>query len=165
MPLTCRADLTPTEHALAAPWSELFEASGVCRWLHVNGQVPPIVDRRAPIESRAAYGDLEAQTLSVLVRLRDKLEAAGFAPDDVVRVTGYLVREERLGGRPYLDGFSLTLRDVFEDDRLPVRTRILVHGLMKPARLVEIEAVAAKAGGGCMLDHDRPLHSLRRAPR
>lgn len=143
MPLTRRADTTPTEHAAAAPWSESVEVPPGARWLHVSGQVPPVIDAAAPIESRAAYGDMEQQTRGVLARLLDKLDAAGFEPSDIVQVTGYLVGEKQFEGRPDLEGFGRAWREVFEAD-LPARTRVQVERLMNPAWLVEIESVAAR---------------------
>src|SRR5271154_4990985 len=103
--LVRRADTTPTEHSQAAPWSESVEVPAGATLLFVSGQVPPVVDPRAPIESRAAYGDMETQTRGVLQRLKGKLENAGYAMRDIVKLQGFLVGEERFGGRPDLDGF------------------------------------------------------------
>src|SRR5271170_4463267 len=139
-----RADTTPTEHSQAAPWSESVEVPAGAKLLFVSGQVPPIVDARAPIESRAAYGDIETQTRGVLQRLKAKLENAGYAMHDIVKLQGFMVGEERFGGRPDLDGFGRAYREFFASDDLPARTRIEVVRLMNPAWLVEVEAIAAK---------------------
>jgi enamine deaminase RidA (YjgF/YER057c/UK114 family) len=142
--LVRRADTTPTEHSAAAPWSESVEAPAGARLLYVSGQVPPVVDARAPIEERAAYGDMETQTRGVLKRLADKLANAGYAMGDLVKLQCFLVGEARFGGRPDLEGFGRAWREVFAAEDLPARTRIEVVRLMNPAWLVEIEAVAAK---------------------
>jgi enamine deaminase RidA (YjgF/YER057c/UK114 family) len=141
-----RADTTPTEHSQTAPWSESVEIPAGAKLLYVSGQVPPAIDPRAPIESRAAYGDMETQTRGVLTRLKTKLENAGYAMRDIVKLQGFLVGEERFGGRPDLEGFGRAYREFFAQDDLPARTRIEVVRLMNPAWLVEIEAVAAKTG-------------------
>ena len=141
-----RADTTPTEHSQTAPWSESVEVPVGAKLLFVSGQVPPAIDPRAPIESRAAYGDMETQTRGVLQRLKAKLENAGYSMRDIVKLQGFLVGEERFGGRPDLEGFGRAYREFFAQDDLPARTRIEVVRLMNPAWLVEIEAVAAKTG-------------------
>jgi enamine deaminase RidA (YjgF/YER057c/UK114 family) len=143
--LVRRADTTPTEHSQAAPWSESVEIPAGARVLYVSGQVPPIVDPAAPIEARAAYGDMETQTRGVLQRLEAKLANAGYGLGDVVKLQCFLVGEERFGGRPDLEGFGRAYREFFAADTLPARTRIEVLRLMNPAWVIEIEAVAAKA--------------------
>ena len=140
-----RADTTPTEHSQAAPWSESVEIPAGVPLLFVSGQVPPVVDATQPIESAAAYGDMETQTRGVLRRLEAKLANAGYAMRDLVKVTAFMVGEARFGGRPDLAGFGRAWREVFSADMLPARSRIEVVRLMNPAWLVEIEAVAAKS--------------------
>ncbi|MBI3513797.1 MAG: hypothetical protein HY060_07025 [Proteobacteria bacterium] len=142
--LVRRADTTPTEHSAAAPWSESVEIPAGARLLYVSGQVPPVVDPAAPIEARAAYGDMETQTRGVLKRLEAKLANAGYTMADLVKLQCFMVGEERLGGRLDLEGFGRAYREFFGRDDLPARTRIEVVRLMNPAWLVEIEAVAAK---------------------
>jgi enamine deaminase RidA (YjgF/YER057c/UK114 family) len=144
-PLIRRADTTPTEHSQAAPWSESVEVPAGLPLLFVSGQVPPAIDPHGPVEARATYGDMETQTRGVLQRLKAKLENAGYTMRDIVKLTGYMVGEERFGGRPDLDGFGRAYREFFASDNLPARTRVEVVRLMNPAWLVEIEAVAAKA--------------------
>jgi enamine deaminase RidA (YjgF/YER057c/UK114 family) len=139
-----RADTTPTEHSQAAPWSESVEVPAGVPLLFVSGQVPPIIDPSAPIESRAAYGDMETQTRGALQRLKTKLENAGYSMRDIVKLQGFMVGEERFGGRPDLEGFGRAYREFFASDNLPARTRIEVVRLMNPAWLVEVECVAAK---------------------
>jgi len=142
--LVRRADTTPTEHSQAAPWSESVEIPAGVPLLFVSGQVPPVVDPKAPIEAREAYGDMETQTRGVLRRLEAKLANAGYSMRDIVKLTAFMVGEARFGGRPDLEGFGRAWREVFGADMLPARSRIEVVRLMNPAWLVEIEAVAAK---------------------
>ena len=142
--LVRRADTTPTEHSQAAPWSETVEIPPGAPILFVSGQVPPVVDANQPIESAAAYGDMETQTRGVLRRLAAKLANAGYTMRDLVKVTAFMVGEPRFDGRPDLEGFGRAWREVFGPDMLPARSRIEVVRLMNPAWLVEIEAVAAK---------------------
>ncbi len=142
--LVRRADTTPTEHSQAAPWSESVEIPAGARVLYVSGQVPPVIDPGAPIEARAAYGDMETQTRGVLKRLEAKLANAGYTMADIVKLQCFLVGEERFGGRPDLEGFGRAYREVFASGALPARTRIEVLRLMNPAWVIEIEAVAAK---------------------
>jgi enamine deaminase RidA (YjgF/YER057c/UK114 family) len=143
--LVRRADTTPTEHSQAAPWSESVEVPAGARLLYVSGQVPPVIDASAPIEARAAYGDMEAQTRGVLRRLEAKLANAGYAMGDLVKLQCFLVAQDGIGGRLDLEGFGRAYREFFSSDELPARTRIEVVRLMNPAWLVEIEAIAAKS--------------------
>lgn len=147
MTIIRRADTTPTEHATAAPWLESVEIPANARMLFVSGQVPPVIDEDAPLESRAAYGDMEQQTHGVLERLQQKLAEAGFGLGDIVKLNGYLVGEQELGDRPDLEGFGRAYRRFFGTEAQPhlhARTRIQVVKLMNPAWLVEIDAIAAK---------------------
>ena len=155
-----RADTTPTEHSQAAPWSESVEIPAGAPLLFVSGQVPPVVDATQPIESQAAYGDMETQTRGVLRRLEAKLANAGYTMRDLVKATAFMVGEARFGGRPDLEGFGRAWREVFGPDMLPARSRIEVVRLMNPAWLVEIEAVAAKTGGGDARQGGRPAPEI-----
>lgn len=147
MAITRRPDTTPTEHAAAAPWLESVEVPSNARMLYLSGQVPPIIDSTAPIDSRAAYGDMEQQTFGVLERLRQKLENAGYGLGDIVKLTGFLVGDPEFDGQPDLEGFGRAYRRFFGTDLQPnlhARTRVQVVKLMNPAWLVEIEAIAAR---------------------
>lgn len=151
MTIVRRADTTPTEHALQAPWLESVTVPAGSTLLFVSGQVPPVIDETFAIEDRRAYGDMETQTEGVLRRLDDKLRAAGFTLGDVVKLTAFLVGEPEFDGRPDLDGFGRAYRRYFgtaDQPYLHARTRIQVASLMNPAWLVEIEAVAASAQSG-----------------
>lgn len=146
MTIIRRADTTPTEHALQAPWLESVTVPAGAALLFVSGQIPPVADARYGLEDRRAYGNMETQTLGVLERLDAKLRAAGFTLGDIVKLTAFLVGEEEFAGRPDLEGFGRAYRRFFgtaDQPHLHARTRVQVASLMNPAWLVEIEAVAA----------------------
>ena len=66
MTIIRRADTTPTEHALQAPWLESVTVPAGAALLFVSGQIPPVADARYGLEDRRAYGNMETQTLGVL---------------------------------------------------------------------------------------------------
>jgi enamine deaminase RidA (YjgF/YER057c/UK114 family) len=142
-----RTDSTPTEHAEAAPWMESVEVPAGARWLFLSGQVPPIIDPQAGIETRAAYGNMERQTRGVMRRIEEKLAQAGFGLGDIVKMNAFLVADDGPHARPDLDGFGRVYREYFGTSKqplLPARSRIQIVKLMNPAWLVEIEVIAAK---------------------
>ena len=92
------------------PGSDFPIASGVivppgAETYYVSGIVPSAVDPDADPNSRAAYGDTRQQTISVLTRMKDTMEAAGWSLGDIVMMRVYLVGDEDTGGRLDFAGF------------------------------------------------------------
>ena len=83
-------------------------------------------------------GDLKTQTEMVFENLRKALAAAGATPQDIVKLTTYVV-----GFKP---SDLAILRDVrsraFGDTALPASTLVGVQALARDGLLVEIEAIA-----------------------
>lgn len=87
-------------------------------------------------------GDMAAQFGVAIANLRLALEAAGCAPDDVVKIT-YLVTDAA-AYRAALKPIGEHYRRVF-GRTFPATTLIEVKGLFEPQALVEIEAVAVRS--------------------
>lgn len=135
------------EFARTAPWAEAVETPPGARLLFLSGQSPSPVDPEASEDDPRRYGDMEAQTRSTLQNLAAALARSNCTTGDVVKTTAFLVGEARFGGRPDLEGFGRAWREVFgsaDQPDLPARSRVIVAGLMHPAWLVEIEAIAAR---------------------
>jgi len=83
--------------------------------------------------------DIRAQTRAVIENIRDILGTAGAGLDDIVEVTTYLVNMNDFAG--YNEAYG----EYFGYDG-PARTTVAVHQLPHPHLLIEIRAVAYKAG-------------------
>lgn len=115
--------------------------------LWLSGLLPDVVDADAPASSAERFGDTEAQTRSVIAKVRAELEAAGWSLGDVVKMNVYLVADPAKGDRMDFAGMMVAYREAFGSEsqpKLPARTTVEVSGLPVPGALVEIEVVAAR---------------------
>jgi enamine deaminase RidA (YjgF/YER057c/UK114 family) len=96
--------------------------------LHVSGQVG-----ESPEGVLAA--DFAGQCRQALVNLESVLGEAGMSFRDIVKMTFFLVRREDLSA-------LVSVRKEMLDGVRPAVTTLFVSGLVSPAWLVEIEAVA-----------------------
>ena len=116
-------------HGVVAPAGELVV---------VAGQVG--MDRAGKL----AGDGVVAQTKQALENVRAVLAAAGCGMKDVIRLQTFLT------GAEYIEGFMQARREVFPryypDGAYPPNTLLVVSRLVRPELLVEIEAMAVKAG-------------------
>jgi enamine deaminase RidA (YjgF/YER057c/UK114 family) len=112
----------------------------------ISGQVPPVIDKNAPADSLAAYGDTKTQTLGVLKKIEEILKGMGLSMGDVVKMQVFLVGDPDKGGRADVKGFMESYTQFFggAQPNLPARAVMQVAALNVPGWLVEIEVVAAK---------------------
>ncbi len=105
--------------------------------VYLRGQIGQDLDTRESV----GIGDVEAQTEKAMSNIAMLLDEAGSCPEDIVKVTVYLVdiryREPvyRVMGR-WLKGVH------------PVSTGLVVDALARPEWLVEIDATAVISGPG-----------------
>lgn len=85
--------------------------------------------------------DIRAQTRAVIENVRDILRDAGADLGDLVQVTTYLVNMTDFAGYNEVYG-------EYFDATGPARTTVAVHQLPHPQLLIEIQAVARRAGDG-----------------
>ena len=119
---------------MAAPFSAYshgVEVEPGARWLHISGQVGNRPDGEIP-------ADLEAQTEQAWRNVLAVLSAAGMNSHDLVKVTGFVTKQEAVP-------LYREVRDRLLDGAEPASTVVVVTGLAHPDWVVEIEAVAAKA--------------------
>lgn len=112
--------------------------------VHLSGAVPAIVDETADRSSPAAYGDMQAQTVSVLQAIENTLEDLDLSMKDVVKMQAFLVAPE---GDLDFEGFMAGYTQFFGTEaqpNLPARSVVTVAGLVHPAWLVEIEVTAVR---------------------
>ena len=115
--------------------------------VYLSGTVPPVADASAPANTPAAYGDTQAQTVSVLKAIATQLEALGLAMGDVVKMQVFLVGDPAMDGKMDFGGFMKGYSQFFGTDaqpNLPVRSTMQVAALANPGFLVEIEVTAVR---------------------
>jgi len=112
----------------------------------LSGMTPSLINKDAPKDSSAAYGDMETQTTSVLTKVQATLEKLGLGMGDVVKMTAFLVADPASGKLDF-DGFMTGYKKFFatpEQPNKPSRSAVQIAALVAPGALVEIEVVAAK---------------------
>jgi enamine deaminase RidA (YjgF/YER057c/UK114 family) len=112
----------------------------------LSGSTPSVINKDAPKDSTAAYGDMETQTTSVLTKIQGTLEKLGLTPGDVIKMTAFLVADPATGKLDF-DGFMTGYKKFFgtpEQPNKPARSAVQIAALVAPGALVEIEVVAAK---------------------
>lgn len=124
--------------AIIPPGSTLYYLSGA-----TGAPIDP-----KDVESPDAFGDTEAQTLSIFTKMKAQLAELGLTMGDVVKLTVFLVGDPKLGGKMDRDGMTKSYKKFFgtpDQPNLPTRSAFQIAGLARPQQLVEIEAIAAKA--------------------
>lgn len=129
-------------------YSEAVEVLGQgVSTLYVSSLVPEPLDASAPKDSRAYFGDTQAQTNGLLMRAKTLLERHGYAMRDVVKVNVFLIADATRGDAPDVDGFAQGYGKHFgtlETPTLPARTRLTVSALTNPNWLVAMDFIAAR---------------------
>lgn len=129
------------------PISAAVEVPAGKATIYVSGNVPPVVDAKAPKDSVAAYGDTHTQTVGVLSAIQKQLKVMGLGMGDVVKMQVFLVGDEAHGGRMDFAGFMTGYRQFFgtkEQPHLPARSAFQVAALGNPGYRVEIEVIAVR---------------------
>lgn len=113
--------------------------------VYLSGMVPSIADQDADPASAEAWGDTEAQTVSVLNNIDAVLKDLDLTMADVVKMQVFLVAPE--GERADFDGFMKGYTQFFGTEAqpdLPSRSAMIVEALVHPRWLVEIEVTAVR---------------------
>ncbi len=114
--------------------------------VYLSGAVPAVIDDTAERGSPEAYGDTEAQTVSVLEAIEGTLDDLGLGMGDVFKMQVFLVApdgSDTMDFSGFMDGYTQFFGTEEQPD-LPVRSVFEVAGLASPAWLVEIEVVAVR---------------------
>jgi len=129
------------------PIAAAVEVPAGATTVYLSGMVPPVADAAAPANTPAAYGDTQAQTVSVLNAIDAQLKGLGLTMGDVVKMQVFLVGDPAMDGRMDFGGFMKGYSQFFGTDaqpRLPVRSTMQVAALANPGFLVEIEVTAVR---------------------
>ena len=123
--------IDPEDLPTPESYTHVVSATG-SRLVFVAGQVAEDADGNL-----VGAGDLAAQARQAFANVGRCLAAAGAVPEQVARITIYVV-----GHRPqYLSDISAARIVVFGDHR-PADTVLGVQTLAEPGRLIEVEAIA-----------------------
>jgi enamine deaminase RidA (YjgF/YER057c/UK114 family) len=112
----------------------------------ISGQVPPVVDKAAPGDSLAAFGNTKQQTVGVLNKIKEILAGMGLTMGDVVKMQVFIVGDPTKANKGDVAGFMEGYTQFFggAQPNLPARAVFQVAALSNPGWLIEIEVVAAK---------------------
>ena len=123
--------INPEELPTPATYTQVVAATG-SRLVFVAGQVAD--DAQGNL---VGPGDLAAQARQVFANVGRSLAAAGAGPEQVTKITIYVVHH-----RPeYLPDISEARMAVFGDHK-PADTLVGVEALAEPEYLIEVEAIA-----------------------
>jgi enamine deaminase RidA (YjgF/YER057c/UK114 family) len=115
--------------------------------LYLSGSIPPVANPAAPKGSIESYGSTEVQTVAVLQRIEQSLEAQKLSLADIVMMHAYLVGDPGKDGKMDFTGFMAGYTRFFgtkEQPNKPARSAMQVAGLAAPGALVEIEVIAVR---------------------
>jgi len=129
------------------PISAAVEVPAGKATVYVSGNVPPVVDPKAPKDAAAAYGDTKTQTVGVLTAIEKQLKGMGLGLGDVVKMQVFLVGDEAHGGQMDFAGFMAGYRQFFgtpQQPKLPARSAFQIAALGNPGYRVEIEVIAVR---------------------
>jgi enamine deaminase RidA (YjgF/YER057c/UK114 family) len=129
------------------PIAAAVEVPAGATTVYLSGMVPPVADAAAPANTVAAYGNTQAQTVSVLKAIEEQLKSIGLTMGDVVKMQVFLVGDPAMEGRMDFGGFMKGYSGFFGTEsqpKLPVRSTMQVAALANPGFLVEIEVTAVR---------------------
>jgi 2-iminobutanoate/2-iminopropanoate deaminase len=109
-----------------------------------------------------AADDIVAQTKQAFENVRAVIEAGGCSMRDVVRLQTFLTRSSDIPG--FMKTRSEIFPEYFPDGVYPPNTLLVIHQLVRPDLLVEIEAIAVRRRKGRAAPAPRKA-SARRRPR
>jgi 2-iminobutanoate/2-iminopropanoate deaminase len=109
-----------------------------------------------------AADDVVAQTKQAFENVRSVIEAGGCSMRDVVRLQTFLTRSADIPG--FMKARSELFVGYFPDGVYPPNTLLVIHQLVRPDLLVEIEAIAVRRRRGRTAPAPRKA-ATRRRPR
>ena len=109
-----------------------------------------------------AVDDVVAQTKQAFENVRAVIEAGGCSMRDVVRLQTFLTRAGDIAG--FMKARSEIFPEYFPDGVYPPNTLLVIHQLVRPDLLVEIEAIAVRRRKGRAASASRKT-TARRRPR
>src|ERR1700686_4179521 len=123
-----------------------------------RGALPSAINKDAPKGTPPVYGDMEAQTVSVLTSIKGTLARLGLGMGDVVKMTVFMAadpaNDNKLNFPALMAGYTQFFGTA-EQPNKPARSAVQVAALVAPGALVEIEVIAVKRHDAATL---KPSH-------
>ena len=138
---------TPLPDGNPFPISAAVTVRGDLDTVYLSGALPTVIDKTAEKGSVAAYGNTEAQTISVLDSIKSSLARLGLDMGNVVKMTVFLVADPSKENKLDFMGMMAAYSKYFgttEQPNKPARSTVQVAALVAPGALVEIEVIAVK---------------------
>jgi enamine deaminase RidA (YjgF/YER057c/UK114 family) len=115
--------------------------------VYVSGALPSAINKDAPKGTPPEYGDMQAQTVSVLTSIKGTLAKLGLGMGDVVKMTVFMVadpaNDNKLNFPALMAGYTQFFGTA-EQPNKPARSAVQVAALVAPGALLEVEVIAAK---------------------
>ena len=127
--------------------------------VYVSGALPTAINKDAPKGTPPVYGDMEAQTVSVLTSIKGTLAKLGLGMGDVVKMTVFMAADPANDNKLNFPGLMAGYTQFFgtkEQPNKPARSAVQVAALVAPGALLEIEVIAAKRRGTARLKPSHP---------
>ena len=138
---------TPLPDGNPFPIAAAVTVRGDLDTVYLSGALPAVIDKNAAKDSVAAYGNTQAQTVSVLDKIKSSLAQLGLDMGHVVKMTVFLVADPSQGNKLDFMGMMTAYAKYFgtaEQPNKPARSTVQVAALVAPGALVEIEVIAVK---------------------
>jgi enamine deaminase RidA (YjgF/YER057c/UK114 family) len=138
---------TPLPDGNSFPISAAVTVRAGVDTVYLSGALPSPINKDAPKGTAAIYGDMEAQTVSVLTSIKGTLAKLGLGMEDIVKMTVFMAGDPANGGKLNFSGLMAGYRQFFgtkEQPNKPARSAVQVAALVAPGALLEVEVIAAK---------------------
>jgi enamine deaminase RidA (YjgF/YER057c/UK114 family) len=115
--------------------------------VYVSGALPSALNKDAPKGTPPEYGDMQAQTVSVLTSIKGTLAKLGLGMGDVVKMTVFMAADPANDNKLNFPGLMAGYSQFFgtaEQPNKPARSAVQVAALVAPGALLEIEVIAAR---------------------
>jgi len=115
--------------------------------VYVSGALPSALNKDAPKGTPPVFGDMEAQTVSVLTSIKGTLAKLGLGMGDVVKMTVFMAADPANDNKLNFPGLMAGYSQFFgttEQPNKPARSAVQVAALVAPGALLEIEVIAVK---------------------
>jgi enamine deaminase RidA (YjgF/YER057c/UK114 family) len=138
---------TPLPDGNPFPISAAVTVSAGVDTVYVSGALPSAINKDAPKGTPPVYGDMEAQTVSVLTSIKATLARLGLGMGDIVKMTVFMAADPANDNKLNFPGLMAGYSQFFgtkEQPNKPARSAVQVAALVAPGALLEIEVIAAK---------------------
>ncbi len=115
--------------------------------VYLSGALPAAINKDAPKGTPAEYGDMTAQTVSVLTQIKATLAKLSLGMGDVVKMTVFLAADPANDNKLNFSGLMAGYSQFFgtaDQPNKPARSAVQVAALVAPGALLEVEVIAAR---------------------